>query len=234
MIAVDDDDVTGCVGAGVGCVGTAKPALSGLVWSLLTCEACQHRQRPQLRPDSPPHHPPAFVSAHHLPPSLVVDAHIPHTSLEVIFSTMAAAQHSTAYGHHLSSPLGDLSDDNMAIDSDSESSSASASAASPPRRIPQIKNHATGDSDVDVRVPNDQDADADADADGDADAEADPDYADDDDDNAQSSLAVPAHYGAPGGSRLSSKVRFKPEPVTLGFPELNLVMSQTIISRLEV
>lgn len=139
---------------------------------------------------------------------------------------MAAAPNSSAYTNHLSSPLAELSDDNMAIDSDSDSSSASVSApASPPRRPPVI-NHTAVDSDA----PNDQDADADADADGDADAEADPDYADDDDDNVQSSLAVPAHYSAPGGSRLSSKVRFRPEPVTSCFlVALNLVISHFLV-----
>ncbi|KAH8119064.1 transcription regulator [Phellopilus nigrolimitatus] len=87
-----------------------------------------------------------------------------------------------------SSPLGDLSDDNMALDSDSSNSAASASVQN------NNGNVVLQDDDSDAE------GDADVDAEGDADAEADPDYADDgDNDAANDALA------APGGSRLSSK-----------------------------
>lgn len=115
---------------------------------------------------------------------------------------MTTAASSAAYAHHFSSPLGELSDDNMAIDSDS----ASSVAVTPPvpRAAPVVSTANNLDDDSDA---NGDDADADADADGDADAEADPDYAEDGDDGAANESA--AVFQAASGSRVSSKVRLR-------------------------
>ncbi len=99
---------------------------------------------------------------------------------------MAATAHAKdAYAHLLSSPLADLSDDNMHIDSDD------AAPADTVRRAPSpLSDHDSSD------------ADANGEDEGDADAEADPDY----DGDALADNDSSKMFRVAGSSRLSSKV----------------------------
>ncbi|KAI5120346.1 hypothetical protein M0805_009421 [Coniferiporia weirii] len=101
-----------------------------------------------------------------------------------------AAPASETFAPSFSSPLADLSDDNMAIDSSNSDSTSD---------IP-VPVRANNNGNALAVQEDDSDADADADAEGDVDAEADPDYAEDGDNDAVNEV-----YAAPGGSRLSSK-----------------------------
>jgi hypothetical protein len=99
--------------------------------------------------------------------------------------------------HQPSSPLGDLSDEDMAVDS----SSSPASAQSPNVYRPNEDSDADANGELDVDA--DADADADGDADADADAEADPDFVEE----AETMIIdTPARQPTAGSSGFSSKV----------------------------
>lgn len=103
---------------------------------------------------------------------------------------MAAMAHpKEAYPHRASSPLGDLSDDNMHLDSDSP---APASASAARRAHSPLSEHDSSDADANGEDEGDADAEADPDYDGDVDALA---------DNDDSKL-----FRVAGSSRVSSKV----------------------------
>lgn len=94
---------------------------------------------------------------------------------------------------HFSSPLADLSDDNMALESDDVPSGVNSPAPANHVVVPSISQSFQ-------QLGDESDAEGDPD-DGDADGDADPDY----DEDADVEVANDV-FAAPGGSRMSSKV----------------------------
>lgn len=115
-------------------------------------------------------------------------------------ATIAAAVAAYAPLARYSSPLGELSDDNMALDSNSDSASDNSAAPAPATTTSAVLAIHAPQSFSALNDDSDAEGDVDAEGDADVDAEGDLDYADDAD-----AGGVPV-YPAAGGSGVSSKV----------------------------
>ena len=188
------------------------PALSGVARVRVAANAATQPQH--ATPSAPPitrtpFLPPVpVVVAPAIPPSLSSAAFAPafeprvaHADLAFVSHCTMAAPAAATYPVAYSSPLGELSDDNMALDSDTDSASDSAAPAPAPQTAVHAQPHIQFSA---LNNDDDSDAEGDVDADGDADidAEGDPDYADADADDA----GVVEQYQVAGGSGVSSKV----------------------------